>query len=33
MIEYSVKKSFEEVDNQVDQELEKYQKLISQILF
>ncbi|WP_338752362.1 hypothetical protein [Bacillus sp. FJAT-52991] len=33
MIEYSVMKSFEEFDNQIDQELNKYQKLISQILF
>ena len=33
MIEYSVMTSFEEFDNQIDQELDKYQKLISQILF
>lgn len=33
MIEYSVMTSFEEFDNQIDQELDKYQKIISQILF
>lgn len=33
MIEYSVKISFEEFETQIDQELDKYQKLISQILF
>ncbi|WYU51921.1 hypothetical protein MHH67_21550 [Bacillus sp. FSL K6-0047] len=33
MVEYSVMRSFEEFDNQVDQELDKYQELINQILF
>lgn len=33
MIEYSVMLSFEEFETQIDQELDKYQKLITQILF
>lgn len=33
MVEYSVKGSFEDFDNQVDKELDKYQELINQILF
>ncbi|PRO66395.1 hypothetical protein [Alkalicoccus urumqiensis] len=33
IVEYSVMRPFEEFDNLVDQELDKYQKLISEILF
>lgn len=33
MIEYSVEVSFEEFENQIDRELDKFQKLVNKILF